>query len=491
MPVEFDIQDQPRLGFARTVSITWTGIRYRLFRSLMTVLVITVAIAFLMNMLVGSMIRGKVHDFTTANIAEARKAGLWTSRLGSAGSLEDVLRDLAAAEPGDVMWQEMQQFTGLEGEPLTELQQQAREALAAENFLMDLDFGNRRLLAGKGEGLELLDNLAERESLDEFFAQMQNMRGVRFYTEPRVFENFLATWPETRRQIAVVRDKRAAAVERIAHYLGEDTILSRLPRLEGEFLEVIESTGFRVPREDLPEIQEQAANILLSNRIEKSLQQPAIKRQIAGRLNVAGTDVTTGVLWKMLENERDAAWFLGVLEESGVAMPGLTPELAQQLAREKARMQQYTEAERNIGEIGGGIFGLGERMSWLLAISLLVCAVGITNAMLMSVTERYREIATLKCLGALDGSILKIFVLEACLLGCVGAIAGAFLGILLGFLRMLLSFGPIVFGTLPLGQLALGILAVIIVGILLAGLASIYPSLKAAQLAPMEAMRIE
>ncbi|MCK4402075.1 ABC transporter permease, partial [bacterium] len=44
---------------------------------------------------------------------------------------------------------------------------------------------------------------------------------------------------------------------------------------------------------------------------------------------------------------------------------------------------------------------------WLVVLSLMVCVVGIANAMLMSVTERYKEIGTMKCLGALDRFIIK------------------------------------------------------------------------------------
>jgi len=46
-------------------------------------------------------------------------------------------------------------------------------------------------------------------------------------------------------------------------------------------------------------------------------------------------------------------------------------------------------------------------------LSLLVCAVGIVNAQLMAVTERFREIGTMKCLGALDRFVLRLFILEA------------------------------------------------------------------------------
>ena len=49
---------------------------------------------------------------------------------------------------------------------------------------------------------------------------------------------------------------------------------------------------------------------------------------------------------------------------------------------------------------------------WLVSMSLIVCVVGIANAMLMSVTERFREIGTMKCLGALDGFVVRLFLLE-------------------------------------------------------------------------------
>ena len=61
-------------------------------------------------------------------------------------------------------------------------------------------------------------------------------------------------------------------------------------------------------------------------------------------------------------------------------------------------------------------------------IALLVCGVGIINSMLMSVTERYKEIGTIKCLGATDTSVLEIFLIEALLLGLLGGVIGSFAG---------------------------------------------------------------
>ena len=57
--------------------------------------------------------------------------------------------------------------------------------------------------------------------------------------------------------------------------------------------------------------------------------------------------------------------------------------------------------------------GSSAKQRWLLILSLLVCVVGIINAQLMAVTERFREIGTMKCLGALDRFVLRLFILES------------------------------------------------------------------------------
>jgi len=71
---------------------------------------------------------------------------------------------------------------------------------------------------------------------------------------------------------------------------------------------------------------------------------------------------------------------------------------------------------------------------WLVAIGLVVATIGIVNSMLMAVTERYKEIGTMKCLGALDSLVVRLFLLESGLLGLLGAIAGAIVGTGFGLL---------------------------------------------------------
>src|SRR5713101_3030252 len=72
--------------------------------------------------------------------------------------------------------------------------------------------------------------------------------------------------------------------------------------------------------------------------------------------------------------------------------------------------------------------GQHDRQVWLVTLSLVVCTVGIANSMLMSVTERFKEIGTMKCLGAMDGFIVKLFLLEAGFLGVLASVLGWIVG---------------------------------------------------------------
>ncbi|HID11614.1 MAG TPA: FtsX-like permease family protein [Candidatus Latescibacteria bacterium] len=131
------------------------------------------------------------------------------------------------------------------------------------------------------------------------------------------------------------------------------------------------------------------------------------------------------------------------------------------------------------------------RNTWLVVLSLLVCLVGIWNSMLMSVTERFREIGTMKCLGALDFFIIKIFLLESSFQGVVGTLVGMFLGLVLSLAMSLGTYGSAVMRYFPWGAvLRWGILSFLI-GSVLSVVAAIYPAYVAAKMEPVEAMRVD
>ena len=128
---------------------------------------------------------------------------------------------------------------------------------------------------------------------------------------------------------------------------------------------------------------------------------------------------------------------------------------------------------------------------WLLGLALLVAFVGILNSMLMSVTERFREIGTMKCLGALDGFIVKLFLIESLFQGVVGTLIGVVLGLGLSLAAAATTYGSYAFKNLPYSQIlsAIGISLLVGIGLTVAG--AVYPAWQAARMQPIEAMRVE
>jgi putative ABC transport system permease protein len=133
-----------------------------------------------------------------------------------------------------------------------------------------------------------------------------------------------------------------------------------------------------------------------------------------------------------------------------------------------------TSADKTLTILLGGI----------AAISLLVGGIGVMNIMLVSVTERIKEIGLRKALGATPRIILRQFLVEASTLGLVGGIAGASLGILGA-----LVIPDFVSNTITISASATVGSIVVAIGIGVA--AGVYPAFRAARLAPIEALRSE
>ncbi len=135
--------------------------------------------------------------------------------------------------------------------------------------------------------------------------------------------------------------------------------------------------------------------------------------------------------------------------------------------------------------------GESAKQQWIVVLSLLVCVVGIVNAQLMAVTERFREIGTMKCLGALDSVILRLFLIEAIMQGLVGASIGTLLGLTGGLLSSLLSLGSIIFSSFPAGPILLTMAKATLIGCGLSLIGVILPAIQAARMEPVAAMRVE
>jgi len=130
------------------------------------------------------------------------------------------------------------------------------------------------------------------------------------------------------------------------------------------------------------------------------------------------------------------------------------------------------------------------RFLWV-GVALLICTAGTLNAIVMSVTERIKEIGTLKCLGSRNIHVVEIFLFESVLLGVIGGILGGVLGYGAAMLNFVATVGTkYLTESMALSAIRyIGICAGISAGLAL--LASIIPVLMAAKIEPAAAMRYE
>ncbi len=195
----------------------------------------------------------------------------------------------------------------------------------------------------------------------------------------------------------------------------------------------------------------------------------------AGRISSAANPRTVSAIY--LE-ARDQASLSAAYQETTAALlatHGLTPGAADfTVSSQQALVDTVTTTTRILTVL----------LASIAAISLLVGGIGVMNIMLVSVTERVREIGLRKALGARPGIILRQFLVEASLLGLVGGITGLAVGllgaaILPGLLGQPVTISPVAAAAALVVSLGIGIGA------------GVYPASRAAKLPPIEALRSE
>lgn len=141
-------------------------------------------------------------------------------------------------------------------------------------------------------------------------------------------------------------------------------------------------------------------------------------------------------------------------------------------------------AEEQVAEFHKIMLMVYLAMIVLSAVGLLIGGVGVMNIMLVSVTERTREIGIRKAIGARSGDITWQFLLEAMTLTCAGGVLALVLvnGLVL-LVRLTLKWP----GSVPLWAVVAGILVSVSVGLVF----GVWPAMKAARLDPVEALRYE
>ena len=206
-----------------------------------------------------------------------------------------------------------------------------------------------------------------------------------------------------------------------------------------------------------------------------------------------GSDDKNGegiVPWTLLTPQSSTFFVIRYYGKTGMSekeMSQLNTEMKAYFAKVKNRQPSdwyISSIQDEMKQVDGVMGGISAAVGGIAAISLLVGGIGIMNIMLVSVTERTREIGIRKALGASTGDILVQFLTESALLSAMGGLIGVLLAM------GLVSLGATAFGLSVVIRPGIILIAVVfsaIVGIFF----GIYPANKAAKEDPIVALRYE
>ena len=186
-------------------------------------------------------------------------------------------------------------------------------------------------------------------------------------------------------------------------------------------------------------------------------------------------------------------------EVTGVEVRTTTPEAARQVADEIARLIGPGYEVRTWEELNRGLFAALKlekvAMFVVLTFIALVASFSIVSNLIMLVTEKAKEVAILKSMGARDGAILRVFFAEGLYIGLLGLVLGLALGIggclLLGHYGLPLDPDVYYIQKLPVVMRVREITAVSLAALGLCCLATLYPAMLASRMRPVDGLRYE
>jgi putative ABC transport system permease protein len=483
-------KDQVRLGAGRGFRLAMSGMSYRMFRSTVTIAILSLATAFMVHMLSYGLVQHATERGALVELLSQRRLGQELTHLGDVDSELAILDALAAGLPERL--REYSRWSSLGDAKAVQAQAIARRLREAGRALDDFPVAARAVVLGDSTAQEFLISF-EVGDLSRLEAQLVHL-GVRsplgnFSGLKRLIIDEL---PQLRAFAKAAQSGQKNALEELNRSFSGKSIVEVLCQLSPALADRIRAVGFELTSKDLEDLSRLASRTTDIKSVNRLLQNGEVSTEIGRLASIEASQVNFESVSEYVKNSSRASAVGKWLTRAG-APPEITPQRLLDLTTTHRHEVKLARALGNLGEDrGAGWFGLSERNQWLVVLSFLVCVVGVANAMLMSVTERFTEIATMKCLGAMDGFVMLMFVFEAMIQGVVGGIIGLILGVILATIRAAVEYGSLLAGaTGVVLPVALAMLVSLVVGVALAAVAAVGPAWLAARLSPMEAMRVE
>jgi hypothetical protein len=484
-----DVKPQTKLSLQKSLRFCTRGIAYRLFRSSLTLAVVVVAVAFFMVLLTESVIIGSVATGIRGQTVELREADQFMAHVTSLPSLQSLRNKLSAAADDEAAITEYARVSGVTDTDIANLTASCAAERQYLKFFADLSVGKRSILIKRLIGSAIFEHLADDEAWSEFASDLVDMMSVRLPGGEDSFRTFLDEYDAYRSNLANFHTTWHGSIKKLSiamkPLVGETDAATWLadasPEKRAEWQKLVSEHGFDIEDAKLDRVTDLLSIAVLKNRVVRALQ----------------TSDKRAAWKKAFKRSHGNEEKLLLLEDARANEILESAYSADDRAKLVAQVTHESKLRTTTGRLEGKAAPEGEtamlsgRQIFLVVISFVVCMVGIANAMLMSITERFREIATMKCLGATDEFILSQFLIEAAIQGVIGGLVGMLVGLIIAIGKNGLLFGSVIFDFFPLTQVALAACFTIVAGVLLAMLASVYPSWTAARMAPMDAMRVE
>jgi len=516
-PREIVAREQLPLSAWRCLQLAASSLRHRWFRCSITIAILGLAVAFLVHTLCFGVLAGYTRRSAERELSQSRRWGELLTRLGTADSAAEVERALGLGDPERMA--EYRRFAGPSVD-LDEASESARSLARLARFLRDLPAAPRSVLQGDRNLEQLWSALAVADERARFSERLASFRLHLPGLTREGFEQLLTLgWPRLRAASAAIARGHQLAIDQLRARFDGRSPTSLVLDPPPDLAAALAQAGFGLTASELGSLGDRTRSASARSALQRLLLDASLRNSVAQAgaaqgLRLRPSQLSLEALEQALPDAAHAAWLAQLLgaREPALAVSG---ERLYEWLQSWQRESRWTmvagggvSAEGVAGEaaatagVAAGATGEGAaplpgdgaraRTLWLVALSFLVCSVGVANAMFMSVTERFSEIATMKCLGALDGVVLLLFLFEAVLQGLAGGLIGVLLGLALALGRGLLEFGPLLSaawaGRAELLAYAAGCLSA---GVLLSALSALGPAWVAARLLPMEAMRVD